>query len=290
MRIRYLYISIYLTICWVLVSNTTRAADCSSDPKLIKVPAGEFWMGSSREERDYGYQHGSQSARQFSWYDKWELPPTKVYVTTYYIDRHLTTQREYRQFVHETGHRAPNISATDYQQQGYLVHPYDEVRKYLWKIGAEIDKVSYPDHLADHPVVLVSQNDAALYCHWRGKKYKLEYSLPDEQQWEKAARGSDGRYYPWGNILQHDHLNFNYQHDGTTPAGLFPMGKSPYGVMDMAGNVFEWTTTPFDKNRITLKGGGSWDDFGGICRSASRHGRIPAARHILFGFRCSCVD
>ncbi|MFC1665784.1 formylglycine-generating enzyme family protein [Pseudomonadota bacterium] len=284
------YAIICTTICLALLSDSTNAALCSTDSKFINIPEGKFWMGSDRTERDHAYKIGSSSARQFRWYDNWELPRSKVNLQTYYIDRHLVTQKEYQRFVRETGHRVPYISKAGYLKQGYLVHPYSEVRKYLWTTNSESQQSSHPGPLANHPVVLVSQNDAKIFCRWRGQKYDLKYNLPDEPQWEKAARGINGQYYPWGNNFTADNLNFAYRQGGTTPVGQFSSGASPYGVMDMAGNVFEWTTTPFDRERISMKGGGSWDDQGGICRAASRHGRNPNARHILFGFRCSCVD
>lgn len=75
---------------------------------------------------------------------------------------------------------------------------------------------------------------------------------------------------------------------GTTEVGSYPRGASPYGCFDMAGNVFEWTSSEFPDGRAVMKGGGSWDDQPGICRAAARHGRNREARHILFGFRCVC--
>ena len=285
-----LYVTIFAGIYLQFHASFSHATLCSADTKMVEIPAGTFWMGSDRQERDEAYKTGSSSARQFRWYDKWELPRTKAETRTYYVDRHLVTQTEYQLFVNETGHRKPYISESEYLKQGYLVHPYSTVRKYLWTTHSKSRQSNYPDQLARHPVVLVSQTDARQFCRWRGTEHKLKYDLPDEQQWEKAARGRDGRYYPWGNQVAPDKLNFAYRHGGTTPVGKFSSGASPWGVMDMAGNVFEWTTTPFDEHRVTMKGGGSWDDQGGISRAASRHGRNPKARHILFGFRCVCVD
>ncbi len=259
-------------------------APCAADPRMVVVPAGPFPMGSDRAERDYGYRIGSRAARKYRWYDSWELPRKRVRLPRFSIGRNLVTQRQYQNFVRATDHRAPHISPEDYRRQGYLVHPYKDVRRYLWRNDPETGKPAHPPGLADHPVVLVSRADAGAYCAWRGKGYRL----PTEAEWEKTARGTDGRYFPWGNQFDPTRLNHAYRHKGTTPVGTFPKGASPYGAIDMAGNVFEWTATPFDRNRAVMKGGGSWDDAPGITRAAARHGRDPSARHILFGFRCAC--
>ena len=266
----------------------TTADSCSDDPAMVEIPAGNFIMGSDRRERDYAYTIGSEAARKFRWYDRWELNRKSSYLPTYYISRTLTTQKDYQQFVLATGHRPPSITESEYRQQGYLVHPYGEVEKYIWSRGAGNTRPQYNDGLALHPVVLVSYSDAESYCRWQGSSRGVDYRLPTEADWEKAARGQSGNYFPWGDQLDPSLLNFSYIYQGTTVVGTFVDGISPFGVLDMAGNVFEWTRTPFSADKMTLKGGGSWDDRGGISRAASRHGRIHTARHILFGFRCVC--
>ena len=273
----------------VLPISFQAAADaCRDDAAMVKIPSGEFIMGSDRQERDYGYTIGGDAARKYRWYDRWELDRSQEHLPVYYISRTLTTQRDYRRFVLATGHRPPSITAAEYQEQGYLVHPYEEVRKYLWSSNEGDSRPEYESDLALHPVVLVSLSDAQSFCRWQGDSRGVPYRLPTEAEWEKAARGLDGRYFPWGNELDPTRLNFDYIYQGTTVVGNFPTGTSPYGVLDMAGNVFEWTSTPFGQDKMTLKGGGSWDDKGGICRAASRHGRVSTARHILIGFRCVC--
>ena len=278
-----------LSLLTLQVSAEAASSTCVRDSRVIEIPTGAFSMGSDRAERDYGYRIGSHAARRWRWFDNWELLHKRVILPEYFIDKNLTTQAEYRRFVWASGHRAPFISPENYKHQGYLVHSYESVRRYLW--GKNKDgRPTYPKGLANHPVVLISQSDAQAHCAWRNGKSPARYRLPTEAEWEKAARGVDARYFPWGNTFEPERLNYGYKVQSTTPVGAYPKGKSPFGVLDMAGNVFEWTSTPFSKSKATMKGGGSWDDQPGITRAAARHGRDPKAKHLLFGFRCVCVD
>jgi len=257
------------------------AAGCQGDDRLAIIPAGPFWMGSDAKERAYAYRIGGEAAKRYRWFDA-ELPRQRVTLGTYAIDRHLVTNDEYQQFIQQTGHRAPYISEEEYRHQGYLVHPYEEVRPYLWR-----DR-RYLDRRGRHPVVLISLADALAYARWRGEPEGRRYRLPTEAEWEKAARGTDGRYFSWGNRWGPERANAENRVGGTTEVGSYPDGASPYGCFDMAGNVFEWTASEFADGKAVMKGGGSWDDQPGICRAAARHGRVKKARHILLGFRCVC--
>ena len=263
------------------VVERARASECKEQKRLAIIPAGPFWMGSEARERAFAYRIGGQTARRDRWFDA-ELPRQKVTLRTYAIDRYLVTNEEYQRFVEQTGHRAPFLSLEEYQRQGFLVHPYEEVRPYLWADRRQ------PERRGNHPVVLVSLADALAYAHFRGEQEGRRYRLPTEAEWEKAARGTDGRYFPWGNRWRPELANAAYRVGRTTEVGSYPNGTSPYGCFDMAGNVFEWTISQFPDGRAVMKGGGSWDDQPGICRAAARHGRTRDARHILFGFRCVC--
>jgi len=238
-------------------------------------------MGSDAKERAYAYRIDREVARRHRWFDA-ELPRQRLTLGTYAIDRYLVTNEDYQQFIQQTGHRAPSITEDEYGRQGYLVHPYDEVRPYLWR-----DR-RYPDRRGRHPVVLISLADALAYARWLGELDGRRYRLPTEAEWEKAARGADGRYFPWGNRWRSEHANAENHVGGTTEVGSYPQAASPYGCFDMAGNVFEWTSSEFTDGKTVMKGGGSWDDQPGTCRAAARHGRAKDARHILFGFRCVC--
>ncbi len=270
-------------LLWGAASGYARAEHhphrpCPHDPDQLLVPAGPFVMGSSAAEREYAYRLDKGVTRSYGWYEK----ETRKTADTgnYCINRWPVTNAHYKTFVDETAHPAPYISQLDYRRQGFLVHPYEKVRKFLW------ENKTFPKGWAKHPVVLVDVDDTKAYCAWRGNKLGRNYRLPTEAEWEKAARGTDGRIFPWGNAWNADNLNSGDRFGETTAVGRFPNGKSPYGVEDFAGNIFEWTSTPWDEKKVVLKGC-SWDDLPGTCRSAMRHGRPPQSKHILIGFRCA---
>jgi len=151
---------------------------------------------------------------------------------------------------------------------------------------------------ADHPVVYITWEEAQAFCEWAGK------TLPTEAQWEKAARGTDGRLYPWGNETpSRKLLNYSDQMGGTTPVGFYPAGASPYGVLDMAGNASEWVADWYDANyyqrapdrnppgpeqgRVHVKRGGSWFTLGDLAvRSSFRKYTGSEERDYNIGFRC----
>ena len=262
------------------LGQPTRNPEAGDSDGMILIPEGEAELGSGAEERAFGYRIGGRAARRWKWFDNERQRTVKL--PAYRMDRTPVTQRAYGEFVRALGWRVPFITEEGYREQGYLVHPYDEVLRYLWYVDRP------PAELAEHPVVLVSQPDAQTYCRWRGERTRAICRLPSEDEWEKAARGTGGRYFPWGDEWAPERVNTVAQGPfGTTPVGRYPEGRSPYGLYDMAGNVFEWTATPGRPGRTVVKSC-SWDDFGGICRAAARHDRKTVSRHILFGFRCLC--
>lgn len=262
------------------------------DVEQILIPGGAVTLGSDEKEKDFGYTIGGEGARKWRWYDS-EVRRSP-YVGDFYIDKYPVTQAQYYFFVRESRHRYPFISEGDYQRQGFLVHPYKEVLPYLWREGIEGGRwKTPPEGRLDDPVVLVSVADALEYCRWRGGFFKgRAFRLPYEDEWEKAARGTDGRYFPWGNAWDDRRANiWRTGPHGTTPVNKYPSGQSPYGVYDMAGNIFEWTMSvdENDPGRNILKSC-SWDDMPGICRGAARHSRPAKSRHILIGFRCVSAE
>jgi formylglycine-generating enzyme required for sulfatase activity len=177
----------------------------------------------------------------------------RVELPEYWIDKAPVTNDEYASFVAATEHAAPKD----------------------WK------KQQPPKDMLDHPVVNVSWNDAVAYATWAGK------DLPTEQEWEKAARGTGGRLFPWGDQEPTVQLcNFDKNVNRTTPVGKYsPQGDSPYGCVDIAGNVFEWTATDYDSGSKVLRGG-SWYSDWSVVRVTDRFRGAPGHRDNDVGFRC----
>jgi len=203
----------------------------------------------------------------------------EVYLDEYYLARHPVTNRQFELFIETTGYRP-----VDSEHGRFLAH---------WK-GAQCAKA-----LLDHPVVFVSWLDASAYCRWAGRR------LPSEAEWEKAARGTDGRRYPWGRDDPTDELaSFGRPRGGRTePVGQHPLGASPYGCEDMAGNVWEWCEDR-DVPRFYLSGpdcnprntagpasashvvrGGAYAFDARALRTYARHGFHPHFRLEYVGFR-----
>jgi len=204
-----------------------------------------------------------------------EKPIHTVYLDAYYIDKYEVTMGQFREFCSATGRSIPHRPS--------------------WNPGD------------NYPVVNVSWYDASAYASWAGKR------LPTEAEWEKAARGADGRKYPWGNDWNGSYCNHGSDsspwtdasdgYEYTAPVGSFPQGASPYGVMDMAGNVWEWCQDWFDKDyyqsspsrnptgpssgSARVLRGGSWGFNQLDCRSTFRHGGSPQSGYASDGFRCA---
>jgi len=254
-------------------------------PELVPVPAGPFIAGSDRDEREAAYRldeaaYGHSRTREWRWYEN-EPDRHEVSLEAFEITRTPITNAQYAVFVAATGYPAPDVDPKTWEGYG-LIHPYERTRRHAWIEGRP------PEGRALHPVVLVTHADAQAYARWLSRETGRNWRLPSEAEWEKAARGAEGRRFPWGDDWDPGRLN---SHDSgpfdTLPVGRFPLGASPYDVLDGAGQVFEWTATPIDgkPGRFIVKGG-SWDDSGcGICRPAARHGRPAALKHILIGFR-----
>jgi formylglycine-generating enzyme required for sulfatase activity len=223
-----------------------------------------------------------------------------VWLEAFYIDATEVTNREYRQF----------MDAGGYTQQRYWS---TEAWQFLQK-----EKITVPGFWTDtrvsppdHPVVGVSWYEAEAYCRWAGKQ------LPTEAQWEKAARGTDRRQYPWGNApVDGKHANYcdtqceskwkdTRENDGyqyTAPVGSYPSGRSPYGVDDLAGNVWEWVQDWYaadyyrrspERNPVNdtpaewrVMRGGGWLNDPARVRAALRSRFAPASRLYNIGFRC----
>jgi len=259
------------------------AAGGAPTPELATVPAGAFIAGSDRAEREMAYAldeaaYGHGRTREWRWYEN-EPARGPRRTAAFQITRTPITNAQYAAFVAATGWRAPHVDAETWA--GYrLVHPYERTRRYAW------DSRRPPAGREQHPVVLVSHADALAYASWLSEITGRTWRLPAEAEWEKAVRGTDGRAFPWGETWDPTRANSHDQGPfDTLPVGSFPQEAGPFGLLDGAGQVFEWTATPSGQGRFVVKGG-SWDDSGcGICRPAARHGRPAEIKHILIGFR-----
>jgi formylglycine-generating enzyme required for sulfatase activity len=197
-----------------------------------------------------------------------ETPPHRVSLPAFYIDKYEVTHEQYEKFLKATGHDAP----------------------------VDWPNARMPAKRARHPVVNVTFDDAAAFAKWAGKR------LPTEVEWEKAARGSDGRNFPWGNSA--DNKKSASGEDAkqrTHPVGSFPDDVSPCGAMDLAGNVWEWTASwyeaypgndsleiEFGKKFRVIRGGGAIDYYGAVStkRCADRARSVPYGTYDALGFRC----
>lgn len=219
--------------------------------EMIRIPAGEFVYGDAKETR--------------------ELPE-------FWIDKTPVTNTEFARFVKATDYR------TTAEDQGYgwvyQRNDWNRVEGADWRYP-EGPETNIDDRM-DHPVVQVSWFDAVEYAKWAGKR------LPTEEEWEKAARGTQGQSYPWGEQVPTSELcNYGENEEGTTPVGRYsPQCDSFYGCVDMAGNVWEWTASDHEKGGKVLRGG-SWFNYAGFMRSAYRAGFEPALQNIYSGFRCA---
>lgn len=204
-----------------------------------------------------------------------EQPQRTLVLDGFSIDRYEVTNFQYQQFVEATGHRKSG--------------PPSRYAKNMSRMRG-----------VNQPVVYVSWEDAEAYCQWRGKR------LPTEAEWEKAMRGTDGRLWPWGNVEQPGGANWARVQDGydvTASVGAVSTDKSPYGVMDGAGNVMEWVADWYSESYFTeapernplspengtfrvLRGGG-YATTGADIRITSRSKMVPDFRDETIGFRCA---
>jgi len=278
---------VFLLAAVLVLAAPVRPAAAIELPEVVEVPAGRFIAGSDPAEREAAYRldeaaYGHDVTRRQRWYES-EPPRYEAWLAAFAITATPITNRLYAAFVAATGHPAPAVSEAEWRRSG-LVHPYERTRRHAWQGGRP------PTGREDHPVVLVSHADAEAFAAWLSAATGRRWRLPTAPEWEKAARGCDGRRFPWGAAWDPRRLN---SHDAgpfdTLPVGRFPAGASPFGLLDAAGQVFEWTASPVAPGAGPghyLVKGGSWDDRGcGVCRPAAGHGRPAGLKHILIGFR-----
>lgn len=249
----------------------------------VEVPAGPFWSGSDLQERARAMDRRTHTTLVES-ADALERlgAESSLHVVTldaFHIMRLPVTHADYHRFVLATGAPEPWIDPQIWSSvdAGFS---YATVARHAWTDGAPAAT------RATHPVVLVDHAHAQAYCAWWGEQHGGRGDLPTELQWEKAARGADMRAYPWGDAFERTRANtLESRHADTLPAGAYPRSASPFGVEDMAGNVFEWTRTRTQDGTFVVKGG-SWSSDAGSARIAARHARPAGLRHVAIGFRC----
>lgn len=271
-----------------VAAPTTGATALSraADAQMVAIPAGPYVAGSTPEERavaydDYLAASGHDTARAHGWFDV-EEDRHLAELPGFRIDLLPVTNAQYAEMVAAGAAQAPTIDEAAWAETGFQ-QPWAEASRFPWVDGRP------PPGREDHPVVLVDHDEAAAYCAWRGRLVGEARRLPTAAEYEKAARGREGLAYPWGQAWERGRANMAVDGPRDTMAvGSFPAGKSPYGVLDLAGNVFQWTSTPWRSvpGERTLKGS-AWDDWPGVGRGAAMHGRPASTRHILIGFRCA---
>lgn len=233
---------------------------------MVFVAAGEFLMGSGEVDKETLQQRFGLSKTPFLN----EHPQHTVMLGDYYIDKYEVTNKKYKEFLDATGRTPPQEWAERISLQGS-----DEL-----------------------PVVFVSWHDADAYCRWAGKR------LPKEAEWEKAARGTEGRKFPWGDEFDIKKTNSSGKYGGVTSVGHFEEDVSPYGAFDMAGNVSEWTANWYeaypgndfkDKDygkKYKVSRGGGWGGIGHYSfeyfyRTSFRGNMEPSWSFNDIGVRCA---
>jgi formylglycine-generating enzyme required for sulfatase activity len=202
--------------------------------ELVRIPAGPFLMGSDPAKDKHARER--------------EQPQHTLELPEFYMGKYPVTNAQYAVFVQATGRSKPRH----------------------WEDG------EVPSGKEDHPVVHVSWQDAVAFCTWLSRETGREFTLSSEAEWEKAARGTDGQIYPWGDDPPTPELcNFGQNVGNTTSVGNYsPVGDSPYGCVDMAGNVWEWCRTKWESDYKDYQGD---DDLEGYARRVLRGGSFSCA-------------
>lgn len=247
---------------------------------MVFVPAGEFTMGSKL----YGD----------------ERPAHQVYLDGYWIDRTEVTNKMFVDYLNEIASQVSVQDQDDVSLNDTVIFSLTCAACRRWKdrITWDGSRFSAVAGYENHPVLLVSWDGANSYCSWAGRR------LPTEAEWEKAARGTDGRTYPWGEGTPNASLlNFNNNVGDTTEVGSYLEGASVFGALDMSGNVWEWVNDWYDENYYktspssnppgpdsgthkVIRGNGWYDIFSDV-RSALRSRFFPKTTFDNLGFRCA---
>lgn len=264
----------FLSIIGLMLTilNACDKVSVSSEPPedMVLIPAGDFIMGTDSEQANVD-----------------QKPAHKVHLDAFYIDKHEVANAQYEEFILAGGYKSKKLwtrEGWDFIQNNQIKTPLKYRQN---KISTE----------PDHPVIGISWYEADAYAKWVGKR------LPTEAEWEKTARGTDLRFYPWGNHMDFSKLNYFPHVTRVLAVGSFPQGASPYGVMDMAGNVWEWTADWYSESyydrtpKTNPKGpsngeyrvlrGGAWDSIRRQLQCTYRYYEKENYQNYTIGFRCA---
>jgi formylglycine-generating enzyme required for sulfatase activity len=315
---RYLALAMGFSLLLALAACDNKAATptAGAAPKtvsgMVLIPAGAFIMGSDKVDNSgKKEEYGLVKPLYLD-----EHPQRRVELPAFLIDKYEVSNSQYKTFVHATQRQEP----FDWSQNGYnLIEERlqaTEQKTLRWiaeqyfKLDMDTRKMTKPallqamlkqqQYMDTLPVTGVGWQDADDYCHWAGKR------LPSEAEWEKAARGTDGREFPWGNEWNAGFTNTGDDTDwegGIAPVGSYEQSRSPYGVYDMAGNVWEWVadwyqpypgsdykSKDFGETNKVLRGGGGGVGHYSLShffRSAARAYAKPDTQSADVGFRCA---
>ena len=251
-------------ILFLLVMMTPWLAMGEPPEGMVLVPAGEFTMGTNDPNAPAD-----------------QRPERKVNVDAFYMDKHEVTNAQFQEFILANGYNKRKYwtkKGWDFirKKRFYYSYPGKQTYRIESPLGFGENSVSIEPQ---HPVIGVSWYEASAYAKWTGKR------LPTETEWEKAARGTDARIYPWGNTFDYSKLNYFPHHEKLSSVGSFPNGASPYGVLDMAGNVAEWCADG-DREEKIVRGGG-WNAIRLNLQTSYRETQLPTYRFYNLGFRCA---
>jgi formylglycine-generating enzyme required for sulfatase activity len=259
-----------------IVIASARRAPSDALPEFVEIPGGPFVMGADpgRDAAAFENERWSPSEGEGT-----------MFVATFYIARHEVTVAQFAAFARDSA----------------------------WSVDERALKAP-----ATHPVTFVSWPDALAYCRWLEKALQSgspaparvkdllregwRVTLPTEAEWEKAARGTDRRRYPWGNDPRPGRANYNGS--GPTPVGHFPCPECAHGLADMSGNVWEWTSSPYqpypydpsddranlDADALWVMRGGHFGDPPRLVRTTARGAADPGARRAFIGFRVALAN